>query len=76
MSFYPSSIKASKDLDKTMGAMLPPQLAAKQPEKLEKLDKIEKIDLTMDEGDPDVARIAKFKEMCEQQLAIGTSFEH
>ena len=68
MSFYPSSIKASKDLDKTMGAMLPPQLTAKQPEK------IEKIDLTMDEGDPDVARIAKFKEMCDQQLNIGNYF--
>jgi len=68
MSFYPSSIKASKDLDKTMSAMLPPQLVSKQPEKLEK---IEKIDLTMDEGDPDVARIASFKEMCDQQLGIG-----
>jgi len=58
MSFYPSSIKASKDLDKTMGVGLIGH----------------KADMIMEEECSDEQRLKEFKEDCRKQLDIGKPF--
>lgn len=61
LAFYPSSIKASKDLDKTMGVGPLPNA-------------LQKHDLTMDEADSEQVRLSRFKDVCRQQLDIGKLF--
>lgn len=56
LSFYPSSIKASKELDKTMGVGLP---------------MTSKTDQIMSDEDNDLLKLQRFKELCQSRREIG-----